>query len=292
MGTDSATEMIKWEPKTDWRNDDDKTFDRSKFKKVEMPIFNGTDPDSWLFRADRYFKIHNLIESEKMPVAIISFDDPTLDWYRLQDERESFKSWDDLKQKMLTRFQTIRDGTLVGRFLTIKQETTVEEYRNRFDKYLAPVAFLQTVVLEETFMNGLSPWLKAEVEVLEPRGLVQMMKLALKIEKRESVGTSVLLVRKKDRSWRFCVDYRALNNVTMLDKFPIPIIEDLFNELNGANMFFEIDLKAGYHQIRMNQVDVEKTAFRTHEGHYKFLVMPFSLTNAPFYIPSFDECGF
>ncbi|KAA0045135.1 transposon Tf2-1 polyprotein isoform X1 [Cucumis melo var. makuwa] len=128
MGSDSTTEMLAGESKGEWKSEVDKAFNRSKFKKVKMPIFNGKSPDSWLFRADRYFKIHNLTELEKMSVAIISFDGLTLDWYRSQDERQSFKSWDDLKQKMLTRFRMIRDGTLVGRFLTIKQETTVEEY--------------------------------------------------------------------------------------------------------------------------------------------------------------------
>jgi len=127
-----------------------------------------------------------------------------------------------------------------------------------------------------------APYRMAPAELKELK--VQLEELLGKGFIRPSVspwGAPVLFVKKKDGSMRLCVDYRMLNQVTIKNRYPLPRIDDLFDQLQGAAVFSKIDLRTGYHQLRIREGDIAKTAFRSRYGHYEFTVMPFGLTNAP-----------
>ena len=115
--------------------------------------------------------------------------------------------------------------------------------------------------------------LKVQMEEMVNRGFVR--------QSTSPWGAPVLFVKKKDGSMRLCIDYRELNKVTIRNHYPLPRIGDLFDQLQGAKVFSKIDLSSGYHQLRVHDEDVSKTAFRTRYGHFEFLFMPFGLTNAP-----------
>ncbi|KAL0544263.1 hypothetical protein IC582_019376 [Cucumis melo] len=127
-----------------------------------------------------------------------------------------------------------------------------------------------------------APYKMAPAELKELK--VQLQELLDKGFIRPSVspwGAPVLFVKKKDGSMRLCIDYRGLNKVTVKNRYPLPRIDDLFDQLQGAKVFSKIDLRSGYHQRRIKDGDVPKTAFRSRYGHYEFIVMSFGLTNAP-----------
>ena len=115
--------------------------------------------------------------------------------------------------------------------------------------------------------------LKNQLEELLSKGFIRPSK--------SPWGAPVLFMKKKNGSLRLCIDYRQLNRVTIRNQYPLPRIDELFDQLQGSRVYSKIDLRSGYHQLRVQESDVPKTASRTRYGHYEFLVMPFGLTNAP-----------
>lgn len=109
----------------------------------------------------------------------------------------------------------------------------------------------------------------------------ELLKAGLIVPSVSPFSSPVLLVRKKDQSWRMCVDFRHLNAITLKSTYPLPIIDELLDELAGSCWFSKLDLRAGYHQIRVVEEDEPKTAFKTHQGHFQFCVLPYGVTGGP-----------
>ena len=163
----------------------------------------------------------------------------------------------------------------------------VREFPDVFPEELPGIPLEREMDLSIEIVPGTAPVSRAPyrmvpVELKELK--TQLQELLDKGFIRPSVspyGALILFVKKKDGTLRMCIDYQQINKVTVKNKYLLPRIEDLFDQLKGASVFSKIDLQSGYYQLRVKEVDVPKPAFRTHYGYYEFLVMPFGLTNAP-----------
>lgn len=170
---------------------------------------------------------------------------------------------------------------------TVADVPVVREFPDVFPEDLPGIPPERQVEFRIDLIPGAAPIAKAPYRLAPP----EMQELSQQLEElldkgfiRPSSspwGAPILFVKKKDGSMRMCIDYRELNKLTVKNRYPLPRIDDLFDQLQGAAWFSKIDLRSGYHQLKVREEDVHKTAFRTRYGHFEFVVMPFGLTNAP-----------
>ncbi|KAJ9544945.1 hypothetical protein OSB04_024652 [Centaurea solstitialis] len=170
---------------------------------------------------------------------------------------------------------------------TVKDVPVVCEFPDVFPEDLPGIPPERKVEFRIDLVPGAAPVAKTPYRLAPPEMQELSNQLEELIEKgfiwpsSSPWGAPILFVKKKDGTLRMCIDYRELNKLTVKNRYLLPRIDDLFDQLQGAAWFSKIDLRSGYHQLKVREEDVHKTAFRTRYGHYEFVVMPFGLTNAP-----------
>ena len=147
-------------------------------RQVEMPGFDGGNPEGWVFRAERFFFVHRLTDAEKLDVDAISFEGEALAWYQWEDESRKMKSWGELKSRLQDRFGLSQGGSLCERFLALRQEDLVRGFCQTFETAASMLQGLPKPMLEGVFINRLRPEIRAEVRLVMPRKLEDLMEYA------------------------------------------------------------------------------------------------------------------
>eukprot|EP00253_Pinus_taeda_P010551 PITA_10551 len=174
-----------------------------------------------------------------------------------------------------------------GKAATLDNIPVVQEFTDVIPEEIPGLPPKRNIDFTIKLIPGAAPVSRAPYRMSVPELTELKMQLQELLDKnyiRPSVspwGAPVLFVKKKDGTLRMCIDYRQLNKLTIKNKYPLPQIDELFDQVKGATVFSKIDLRSGYHQIRIKEEDIAKTDFRTRYGHYEFVVLPFGLTNAP-----------
>lgn len=159
-----------------------------RYKKLDLPVYSGPNPDGWILRAERYFEFYRLTEMEKLEAAIVSLDGDALLWYQWENNRRPIRRWEELKGMLLRQFRPSSSGSLYEQWLNHNQTAGVVEYRRRFIELMAPLTDVPEEIAKGQFINGLKDDIRAEVRVMGPRSLDHAMDLAVKVEDKLQCG--------------------------------------------------------------------------------------------------------
>jgi hypothetical protein len=214
----------------------------------------------------------------------------------VQQDRPRFQASGLLSSTSGTRTTGLKKGSKLYAILALNEKAVAEglehllvvkEFADTFPEELPGMPPEGELEFTIDLKPGTEPIARTPYRMLTPE--LQELKMQLKVLLdlgliRPSVspwGAPVIFIRKKDGSWRLCIDCRQLNKAMIKNQYPLTRIDDLFDQMKGATVFSRIDLRSGYHQLRIKENDVPKTAFKTIFGHYEFTVLPFGLTNCP-----------
>ncbi|KAL2894117.1 Retrotransposon-derived protein PEG10 [Bienertia sinuspersici] len=161
-----------------------------RYKKLDLPLFDGNNPDGWIMRAERYFNFYRLGDEEKVEAAVVALEGDALLWFQWENKRRPICRWEEMKCMILRLFRSMSSGTLYEQWLANRQGGSVFEYRRRFIELMAPLEGVPEEIAMGQFVNGLKDDIKAEVRVLGPKTLDQAMDLAMKIEEKGRVGSN------------------------------------------------------------------------------------------------------
>lgn len=159
-----------------------------KYRKLDLPKFDGENPDGWILRAERYFNFYQLSDEEKLEAAVVGFEGDALVWYQWEHRRRPIRKWEDMRSLILHQFRPLHSGTLCEQWLAVKQTGTVAEFRRKFIELAAPLEHIPETMMLAHFVNGLKDEIKAEVRMLGLYTLEQAMELALKVEEKNRVS--------------------------------------------------------------------------------------------------------